>query len=186
MHRLFKWLRSAALGIALVLAIALVAGGGALLWVAFGELAAPVPQAVPSSDAEALKRYFAPDVALTNVQWELFATPEAPSRLEVPGPTDFVTLVVVGRAVDSAALDGLVPLATTGPAFAVRNAPRPWLPAWAQAAIKHVAEAGHLPGSTRCKALAVPGVVSGTLRDGFVCTNNGVVMYLITLATPSG
>ncbi|WP_374403622.1 hypothetical protein [Niveibacterium sp.] len=169
---------------ALVAPVALAAGAAALLSAVLAD-SSDTPDTVPSRDAVALRRYFAPDIALKNVQWELFATPEAPIGLEVAGPTDFLTLIVVGRAVDPTAAQRLVPTLASVPAFAVPNAQRSWLPQWSQRLIKRVVDEAALPVDARCQRHAVPGVASGTRHDGFVCTENGVVMYLVTLATPS-
>lgn len=169
----------------LVVAFVFAVGAATLLWSVWGGRT-DTPDTAPSNDAVALGRYFVPDIALDNVQWELFSTPEAPVGLDVPGPTDFVSLVVVGRAMDPTALRGLVPAEGKASAFATPNAQRCWLPEWARELIKYVAEEAALPVGARCRRQTVLGVVSGTRHDGFVCTENGNVMYLIALATPSG
>ncbi len=163
---------------------ALAAGAAALLSAVLVG-GADTPDTVPSRDAVALRRYFAPDIALKDVQWEVFFTPEAPIGLELAGPTDFVTLIVVGVTVDPTATQRIAPAAASAPAFVVPNAKRRWLPQWSQRLIKSVVDEAALPAAAKCQGRTMPGVAFGTRHDGFVCTENGVVMYLVTLATPS-
>jgi len=114
---------------ALFAPFALAAGALALLSTALAD-GSDVPGTAPSCDAVALRRYFVPDIAFKNVRWDLFLTQESPIGLEVAGPTDFVTLIVLGAAVDSTAALRFAPAAARAPAFAAPNAQRSWLSQW--------------------------------------------------------
>lgn len=149
--------------------------GALALWIAVRHVEQDRPSGLPSTDVAELSK-------LSEVQWEVFATPEYSRDDLVPAPTDYLSLIVVGRP--TANTSPTKELELTAPPFVPSNAGRQWLPARMKNAIERMA-AGKLPSSgLRCRRLEYTTTKPRSFKEGFACREGGAEMYFLILESP--
>ncbi len=125
-----------------------------------------------------VRDYFEPDMPLEDIRWEAFGTPEwAPDRMEM-WPTDYVSLVLTGRASSEAVAAKFSGQAAPRVA-ATPNAVRPWLSASLKALMQGIVDHNKVPSTIKCRDL--PTQSQGKFESGFACTDGHEVLYFLLL-----
>lgn len=130
-----------------------------------------------SRDTQALNNHFSLDMALSDVQWEMFGTPEwAEDRREM-WPTDFVSLIVLGRS-DKASIAEKFSN-SSDVEYSTPNSGRTWLPPLFKLTMTSLSEGKGAPDGVRCRMLDAP--KNNQYESGFACTDGETVLYFISV-----
>lgn len=128
-----------------------------------------------------VRDYFTPDLALEDIKWEAFGTPDwAPDRMEM-WPTDYVSLILSGRSMQQAELSAKF----SGEAKqgnATPNAARPWLPSLLKTTMQRIVDMKPIPPGIRCRDF--PPSSGARYQSGFSCTDGEYVLYFLLIDSP--
>lgn len=125
-----------------------------------------------------VRDYFEPDMALEDIRWEAFGTPDwAPDRMEM-WPTDYVSLILTGRVSPNAIAEKFSGHAKPHVA-APDNAVRPWLSAPMKVLMQGIVDHNKVPSNIKCREL--PPQAQGKYESGFACTDGEQVLYFLLL-----
>lgn len=124
-----------------------------------------------------VRDYFSPDMELEDIKWEAFGTPDwAPDRMEM-WPTDYVSLVLTGRASANAIAEKFS--RHTDQVAVPSNSARAWLPSSMQKLMQDIITEKPIPSNIRCREL--PASVDRKYESGFSCTDGEQVLYFLLL-----
>lgn len=124
-----------------------------------------------------MRDYFNPDLGLDDIKWEAFGTPEwAPDRIEM-WPTDYVSLVLTGRA-SQAAIAEKFSRQSMPSAAATPNAVRPGLSTSMKTLMKRIVTNNKIPGNVQCRELAQ---APNKYESGFACTDGDEVLHFLLI-----